>query len=163
MINDKQMDYVDWLMKREYQQVGFLPRQALTEYNERDQIILATENGDPSGYALFYDGRNGKRPRKDPATLRVHMIAIQDDARRVFHGTGLVSRLLYHAALNQFNTLALWCATDLDANKFWRALGFTNDRIRLGGEKDNRMHNHWFLELPAVRPLPHPNTASAGN
>ncbi len=113
----------------------------------------AAEGGDLCGFTTFYDGRNGKRPRIEPATIRIYQIAVQDDARRVFHGTGMISRLIYHAQTNGFTRLGLWCATDLPANMFWRALGFTQDKTRVGGDKDGRLHDHWYLDVPQHLPL----------
>lgn len=163
-MNDAELlKYADHLQKSCYQAVGFLPRQALSEYIERGQIIPASEGGEPCGFMTFFDGRNGKRPKNDPHTIRIYQIAIQDDARRIYHGTGLISRLLYHAALNDFTRLGLWCATDLPANAFWRALGFTQDKTRIGGNKDGRLHDHWYLDVPAPRTTTHAPRHSSPN
>jgi len=140
--------YVSALQNREHQSVGFLTHAALNEYHERHQIILASENNDPCGYTIFYDGRHGNRPKSHPAAIRVRQIAVEDPLRRIAHATGLISRLIYHAHATGFERLELWCATDLDAMKFWRALGFTEGKIRVGGNKDGRLHAFWSLAVP---------------
>lgn len=145
--------YVSHLQNKEYQSVGFLPHQALHEYHDRGQIILAAENDDPCGYMIYYDGRHGNRPRNHPAAIRVRQIAIEDPLRRIAHATGLISRLIYHAQTTGFQRLELWCAIDLDAMKFWRALGFTEGKVRIGGDKDGRIHAFWTLAVPD--PLPY--------
>lgn len=143
--------YVDSLQRRENQSVGFLTRTALAEYHARTQIVLASENNDPCGYMIFYDGRNGNRPVNHPAAIRLRQIAIDDRVRRIYHATGLISRLIYHAQANLFQRIELWCATDLDAMKFWRAIGFTEGRVRVGGNKDGRLHALWTLDVPTPR------------
>lgn len=151
MTRSDTVNYVSSLQKKEYQSVGFLPHAALDEYHERRQIILADENDDPCGYMIFYDGRSGNRPKNHPDAIRLRQIAIDDRVRRIYHGTGLISRLIYHAQANNFQRLELWCATDLNAVKFWRALGFTEGKVRVGGDKDGRLHALWTLAVPRPR------------
>lgn len=146
------MKYVSHLQNKEYQSVGFLPTVALSEYDQRGQIVLASENHDPCGYMIYYDGRRGNRPKNHPAGIRVRQIAIEDPLRRIAHATGLISRLIYHAQATRFQRLELWCAIDLDAMKFWRALGFTEGKVRAGGNKDGRIHAFWSLAVPAAQP-----------
>lgn len=140
--------YVTALQTRECHSVGFLTRTALTEYHERRQILLAAENDDPCGYLIYYDGRHGNRPKNHPTAIRIRQIAVEDPLRRIAHATGLISRLIYHAQTTRFDRLELWCATDLDAMKFWRALGFTQGKIRVGGNKNGRIHAFWSLAVP---------------
>ncbi len=142
------LNYVRTLQDQEYQSVGFLTTSALREYHQRRQIIPAFQDQDPCGYMIFYDGRNAKRPRNHPAAIRIRQIAIEHTVRRVYHGTGLISRAIYLAQARGFARLELWCAIDLPAMKFWRALGFTEQQLRIGGSKDNRIHALWTLDVP---------------
>lgn len=148
---DALLKYAVHLQRECTNELGFLTRQALNEYNQRGQIVPAIENGEPCGYMAFYDGRNGNRPRNDPNTIRIYQIAVQHDARRIYHATGLVSRLLYHAQANRFTAISLRCATDLPANKFWRALGFMRTETTVGGNGRGRLIDHWFID--ATNPL----------
>ncbi len=154
MTASRTVKYVSTLQNQECHSVGFLPHAALDEYDQRGQIVLAAENDDPCGYLIYYDGRTGNRPKKHPNAIRLRQIAIDDRVRRIYHGTGLISRLIYHAQANHFPRLELWCATDLDAVKFWRALGFTEGRTRIGGDKNGRIHTLWTLPVPQPQPFP---------
>ena len=134
------------------EELGFLPACAIREYHERGQIITATENADLASYALFFDGRNGKRPRLHPHTIKVHQICTHYDARRIALATELLRQLELRATRRNFTTLAAWVAQDLPANAFWNAAGFTIEAQRDGGTKRKRKHNLWVKHLP--RPLP---------
>lgn len=134
--------------RKHREELGFLPRLAITEYADRGQIIPALENGELAAYVLFYDGRNGNRPVRHPNTLHIHQICTQYDARRLQNATHLINRLLDRAIENRFTEITAWVATDIPANQFWRDVGFTHIASRLGGEKRNRIHNLWRMEVP---------------
>jgi hypothetical protein len=144
---DSIIAYADYLQSKHPDEVGFLTRQALREYAGRGQIFIECENNEPAAYLLFYDGRNGNRPRKHPTTTKIIQICTQWDARRIYHATKLVTRLLKRARNLGFESLKCWCAHDLDANLMWHTLGFTCDMQREGGRKRGRIHNHWHLNI----------------
>lgn len=144
--------YADALQRLLYDQIGFLPRVALAEYHARGQIRPALENGDPCGYLLWYDGRNGNRPRRDPWHLHIHQAAISYDVQRRQHGTALVKWLLRRASRNAFRTIGCWVASDIPANAFWRDLGFEHIATRIGGRRRNRLHNLWMRPVQPPGP-----------
>lgn len=144
------LTYVLSLQSKHHEAVGHLPPAALREYVQRDQIILDYENNQPCGYLLYYDGRNGNPPRSNPHHVRIYQCCVPDDARRILHGTTLINKLLQRIDPSRFAALTLWCATDLDSNAFWNALGFINDNLRIGGVKRGRLHNHWQYTIPAA-------------
>ena len=127
------LTYAIHLGQKEFDAIGFLPKVALQEYNDRHQIIPAVINNEPAGYALFYDGRNGNPPKRHPATIRIHQIAVQDDARRVLIATDLIRQVIAQPRLHHFDYLEAWVAFDLPANAFWHALKFDLIAQRLGG------------------------------
>lgn len=127
-------------------ELGFLPTLAITEYAERRQILPAVDNGDLAAYALFYDGRNGNPPKRNPGRLHVHQICTAHDTRRIYHATHLINALIERAQQRKFNEIAAWVADDIPANAFWQALGFKHIATRLGGQKRNRLHNLWLLD-----------------
>lgn len=139
--------YVEKMQRLHNEELGFLPSCAIREYVERDQVLPATENGELCSYALYFDGRNGKRPRLHPSTLKIHQICTQYDARFLHHATTLINRILAVATDKNFRTIQAWVATDIDANDFWSAVGFTCVAQRIGGKKRGRIHNLWELTL----------------
>lgn len=144
-------NYVMDLQRRNREELGFLPAMAIREYAARSQILPAGTNHDWYGYLLFYDGRNGNLPRKHPTTLKIHQVCIQYDVRRVLHATRLVDTIVQRAHDRGMTHVQAWVATDIDANAFWKALGFRIIDTRQGGRKRNRLHHLWSLKIPAVR------------
>lgn len=147
--------YACHLQRQHTDQLGFLPTVAIREYADRGQVIVATENDDPVSYVLFYTGRHGNRPKRDPLTCRIHQLCTQYDARRLAHATHLLNQVIDIATAAHFLELQAWVADDLPANDFWQAVGFHKVAQRWGGERRNRLHNLWKLELPAA-PTPTP-------
>ena len=135
-------------LQRQYtDELGFLPKLAIRQYAQRNQILLTHENKEPCAYALYYDGRNGNRPRLDPFTLRIHQLCTQYDARRLAHATRLINQVYDIAKTGHFNRIRAWVAQDIQANDFWKAVGFQLKGTRQGGRRRNRLHNLWILDL----------------
>lgn len=141
--------FVESEQKKNRDALGFLPRQAIEVYTDHGQIIPATCNGQLVSYCVFFDGQPGTRPKRDPYDLRIYQLCTDYDARRLQHATQLVNRLYDHATANRFRRIRLWCADDLPANDFWQTLGFVHHGTRKGGNKRDRIHNLWILQLPA--------------
>lgn len=144
------VDFCVHLQKQHRDELGFLPRLAFAEYYDRHQIIPAIENDDVCGYVLYFDGRNGKRPRLHPNTLKIHQACIQYDARRIEHATQIVQRVIAIAITKHFHRVEAWVATDLEANAFWSAIGFRIVATRAGGRKRDRIHNLYRYDIPAT-------------
>jgi len=152
--------YAEHLQRLHPEELGFLPRMSIREYSQRGQIIPAFENDDCCGYVLYYDGRNGNRPRKHPYTLKIHQMCVEYDARRVHHALDLFARTTRIAVCGGMTHIEAWVASDIDANAFWSATGCEHVATRMGGRKRHRLHNLWRFQLPAVLPAligPHHN------
>jgi len=126
------LPYLVSLMRANRESVGGLPAPAIQERIQRGTALLAEINSDPIGY-LLYD-RNG-------ATVRVPQACIQYDARRRKYGEALVVRLMEIAA--DADEVSLRCAADLEANVFWRDMGFTCVGTVAGGRRRGRTINCW--------------------
>lgn len=133
----KDLVYVVSLMRANRESVGGLPAPAILERIERGTVLLAEINGDPVGYVL-YDFRDG--------VLRIPQACIQYDARRRKYGEALVARMMErHAA--EIREVNLRCAADLEANVFWRDMGFTCVGTLAGGKRRGRTINVWTMWL----------------
>lgn len=130
------LTYVMSLMRANRESVGGLPEPAILERLERGTVMLAEINDDPVGYVL-YDLRH--------RVLRIPQACIQYDARRRKYGEALVVALLHrhHDAAE----ISLRCAADLEANVFWRDMGFTCVGTLPGGRRRGRTINCWTLWL----------------
>jgi hypothetical protein len=127
--------YVVSLMRANRESVGGLPVPAVQERIDRGTVLLASINDDPVGYVL-YDFRGG--------VLRVPQACIQYDARRRRYGEVLVARMIArHAA--ELREISLRCAADLEANVFWRDMGFTFVGAVPGGKRRGRTINLWTM------------------
>jgi hypothetical protein len=132
LANPSDLDYIMALQRRNRESVGGLPRPAFEERLARSAILLAAINGDPVGYIMF--DRRGD-------LVRVPQACIQYDARLRRYGLALVGTMLnLHADASE---VRLRCAADIDANIFWRSLGFTCVGTITGGTRRNRLLNLW--------------------
>ncbi len=140
--------YISSLQSANRNSVGWLPKAALLGYVQHGNFRLQFENDDPCGYLLFGTA-HGPRPKRDPLNLRITQVCIQVDARRLEQATKLIQDLQGHAALQGYHSLRLWCAADLDANRFWAAMGFACDGARLKNKTrgHGRFHLHWTRSL----------------
>jgi hypothetical protein len=126
------LTYIVSLMRANRESVGGLPAPAILERLKRGTVLLAKENDDPIGY-LLYDVRN--------KNIRIPQACIQYDARRRDFGIKLVNDLL--GAYPDAEQISLRCAADLEANLFWRDLGFTCTGTVPGGRRRGRTINYW--------------------
>ena len=149
VVNNHTFNYVPHLQNLHRSAVGFLPTVALREYQARKQLWIARDNGQPCGY-LAWGSFRGDRPKREPFTLKIIQACIDYDVRFRDHGAQLIYDLERTAIAAGIETLSLWCASDLQANQFWHALGFNPTGIRTGGSAfiKNRLHTHWTKTLP---------------
>ena len=140
--------YADCLMRQNLNSLGFLPFDALEKAAETGRLFIQSENGEPCGYCVI----GPLLP-----TVRIYQACIQYDVRRWKHGLALVGRIIERAKLAGCDAVSLWCASDLDANLFWKGAGFNQIGTRNGGcgeraqrlsaGRPYRQHNHWCLDL----------------
>jgi hypothetical protein len=129
--------YIVSLMRSNRESVGGLPVPAIQERLTRGTVWLCRVDGDPVGYVLF-DVRS--------RALRVPQACIQYDARRRKYGVALVGAVLA-AYAESVDEIALRCAADLEANTFWREMGFTCIGSVPGGKRRGRTINLWTMWL----------------
>lgn len=130
--------YVIDLAKKHTNELGFIPSPRIKEYIKKRRVYMEFENGEPCGYLI-------RGPFK-PVT-KIYQTCIQYDAQRRRHGFALLGRLIRDATRAGVGVISLFCADDLEANKFWKQAGFTFAGKRQGGESRDRMHNRWVMYL----------------
>jgi L-amino acid N-acyltransferase YncA len=135
------IDYVVSLSKKHYEEIGFLPKPRLEQYNQAGQLWSELENGELCGFMVWGAGW---------PVLRVYQVCIQYDAQRREHGINLVMRLITKADTEGYEAISCYVADDIEANKFWKQSGFTCIGQREGGARRGRKHNHWvmFMKSP---------------
>lgn len=129
------VDYVDSLQKKNAESLSFYPRAVFERESEAGRILLSLLNGEPCGYIYMGSGASG--------TLRCHQVCIQYDARRRMYGTQLAACLEERAVRLSCDVIRLRCGFDLDANEFWKSLGYVCVRHDTGGVRRQRTINVW--------------------
>lgn len=147
-VTDDTFEYVVDLQNKNRNSVGFLPFEALRQYQKVGRLWLERENDEPCGY-LAISRWTGRVTNRSPEELRVIQTCIQYDARRTEHGRSLVERAIELAVRSNLAAVTCWCASDLDANQFWAAMGFRRDGTRMAGRRRRRgaTHIHWRYEI----------------
>jgi GNAT superfamily N-acetyltransferase len=132
------IQYVDGLQKKNAEALSFYPRCVFERESEKGRIFLGLLNGEPCGY--LYMGATG-------TNVKCHQVCIQYDARRKLYGAALVVAMEDYARENGAHDLTLRCGFDLDANVFWKELGYTCIAVHDGGIRRMRKINVWRKEF----------------
>ena len=128
--------YVDALQKKNAEALSFYPKCVFEREAQNGRILLGLLNGQPCGY--LYVGATGN-------DVKCHQVCIEYDARRKLHGAALVAAMEDYAE-GAF-TLTLRCGFDLDANRFWKEMGYQCINIQDGGIRRMRKINVWRKSL----------------
>ena len=134
------VSFVDSLQRQAADQVAFYPRSALHGAVERGEIVTSLENGEPCGYLW----RGPARPGRD---LVIYQAVVHYDLRRRLHGAQMVAAVEELGRQSGCRAIRLRCRASLDANDFWRSLGFICTSTRPGGIRRNGQVNEWRRDL----------------
>lgn len=137
-VHPSMVDYVDQLQKKNAEALSFYPRTVFEREQAAGRLFLALLNGEPCGY--IYAGAQGK-------DVKCHQVCIQYDARRRLYGAGLVQVLESYASEGMASTVTLRCGFDIEANDFWRSLGYGVVAVHDGGIRRMRRINVWQKQL----------------
>ena len=130
--------YVDGLQKKNAESLSFYPMQTFERESAKGRIYLGLLNGEPCGY-IYRGSLRGD--------VRCHQVCIQYDARRRMYGAQLVACLEADAIDAKCGGITLRCGFDLDANDFWKSMGYGCVDIQTGGVRRMRQINVWRKPL----------------
>lgn len=137
--------YIDSLQKKNAEELSFYPRLVFEREIINQRILLARVNNEPAGY--LYHGALA-------ATLRIHQACIQYDLRGQLYGAALVNWLVALGRAAFSLKISLRCGSDIEANRFWKKMGFSCVAVTQGGVRRLRDINTWQLPLqPMLIPL----------
>jgi hypothetical protein len=143
-------------------QVGFLKRQAIEGKIGAGQALIAESSADYADYA-DEDKENAPlnlRPSAQSAGKRlgyvmgqdryfkhdnvglIHQMSVAPGRQRGFVGATLLKALFERASYGCL-LYSCWCAQDIEANRFWEAMGFVPLAYRAGSSKKGRVHIFW--------------------
>lgn len=134
------IDYVDSLQRKNAEALSFYPRQVFEREQEKGRLFLGMLNGEPCGY--LYVGAAG-------VDVKCHQVCIQYDARRRFYGAAIVAVMEQYASEAKSSSITLRCGFDLDANDFWKSMGYSCIAHQVGGVRRMRTINVWRKQLSA--------------
>ena len=143
--------FIDKLQKDNSYAVGFIQRTVWDKYvfgGERNFVVFVCEkNNDPVGYILLTPGI------KFGSYAKIQQIAIREDARRLDYGSALIAVVRDFCETFGRHGVTLRCRTDLESNKFWKALGFykygtwEKGKVNHVGFKASKDINLWAIDL----------------
>lgn len=134
------IDYIDGLQRKNAEQLSFYPRQVFEREQANGRLFLGMLNGEPCGY-LYVGAQN--------RDVKCHQVCIQYDARRRLYGAAIVSVMEQYASEGKASSITLRCGFDLDANDFWKSLGYSCIAHQVGGVRRMRTINVWRKQLTA--------------
>ena len=132
------IDYIDSLQRKNAEALSFYPRQVFEREHEKGRLFLGMLNGEPCGY--LYVGSQGK-------DVKCHQVCIQYDARRRLYGAAIVAVMEQYADEGKASSITLRCGFDLDANDFWKSLGYDCVAHHTGGVRRMRTINVWRKQV----------------
>jgi len=133
------LKFLDALSKKNGHCVGFLPLIAYEEALNLGRVTLLFYNDEPAGYMI-------RGPVKE--CTKIYQLVIAEELRRIENGTTLLDNLRQKAVAGKAYEISLHCAEDLEANRFWQALGFQKVGQRLKDKTGRRWQNHYRQDLP---------------
>lgn len=132
------VQYIDDLQRKNAEALSFYPLSVFEREKEKGRLFLGLLNGEPCGY--LYAGAAGEH-------VKCHQVCIQYDARRRLYGGAIVGALEEYA--QNARSITLRCGFDLDANDFWKSMGYECVFIQDGGVRRMRKINIWRKWLQA--------------
>lgn len=131
------LESVDELMKKNSQTLGFLPKEALQSYLEKNNVIGAISDDDNLvGYLLF--GANSEYFRI------THLCVVEE-----YQGQG-IARKLVNKLIESVSTqkaIKLNCRRDYPVNDLWPKLGFTAVDEKRSRAREEHFLTRWQLIL----------------
>lgn len=134
--------------RRETDAIGFLPRSALERHHHKGLIFTVEEDGELLGF-------NIRSPLQPGYTIQIHQAFTVDAVRRLAHQTKLICHIASQARSERAVAIILKCGDDLEANRFWKAIGFEQFDQTRGGKRRGRLINHFrfpLLSNPSILP-----------
>ena len=126
------------MQRKNAEVLSFCPTQVFERELANERIHIAWFNNEPCGY--IYHGAFGQK-------LKIHQACIQYDLRGKLYGAALIGDLLNRLDGMNVASIHLNCGSDIEANSFWRHMGFYCEQVRAGGVRRMRDINCWRYDL----------------
>ena len=159
------LPFIDALQKKQSKQVGFLHAATLRGKLELGHVLVADVGGVPAGYLIGCD----RYFKRDDVGV-VYQINVVPELRRSLVAAALL-RAQFERSAYGCRLYCCWRAQDIEANRFWEAMGFvplafrTGSRTR-GAKGTPRVHVFWQKRIRAgddVTPWWFPSQTDGGS
>tara|TARA_B100000427_G_scaffold260318_1_gene224596 strand:+ start:233 stop:847 length:615 start_codon:yes stop_codon:yes gene_type:complete len=132
------LKYIDHLQRKNAEELAFYPNQVFEREVSNHRVLLAKVNSEPAGY--IYHGALGQ-------VCKIHQACIEYDLRGQLYGAALIRNLFSLADASNVLSITLRCGSDIEANMFWKAMGFYCEAVTAGGVRRMRDINCWRYDL----------------
>src|SRR4051812_19382680 len=147
------LPFIDALQKKHTKQVGFMPTTALVGKIRLGHVIVAwasrpcSAESDMGETPMPHEERVGYLIGNDQYFKRDDVGCIFQTNVAPGHQRSFVGAMLLKAQFERSaygcKLYCCWCAQDIEANRFWEAMGFVPLAFRAGSEKKQRVHIFW--------------------
>ena len=128
---------VDKLMKSNSKTLGFLPREALLDYINKEGVLGAKTSDDQLvGYLLY---------AAYPSYFRITQLCVSEDFRNQGIAKRFIDKLKKSATTQKI--IKLRCRRDFPAHGMWPELGFVPLYEKPGRSAAGHLLTHWYLIL----------------
>jgi hypothetical protein len=137
-----------------------MPTKTLEGKIAKGEVIVAECDGVAVGYCI---GADRYFKREDVGVI--YQMNVEAGKQRSFVGAALLKAMFDRAAYG-CKLFCCWCAQDIEANKFWEAMGFLPLAFRAGSESKSRVHIFWQKRIRAgdvATPYWFPSQTSGGS
>jgi N-acetylglutamate synthase-like GNAT family acetyltransferase len=122
------LDAIKKLADSNKDSIGFVMRSALAFGIEHRWLLVAEHNGQVTGFAHY-------RHRRDQQST-LYELCVREESRGQQIGKMLINALLEEARAQGKTCLLLKTPTDLQANGFYKHLGFVKREVQPGKKRD---------------------------
>ena len=176
------LPFIDALQKKTTKQVGFMPTKQFEGKIARGEVLVAEVNAEtgnlnaqcpdsgiqvsafrfqrsPAGYLIGAD----RYFKRDDVGI-IYQLNVAPQHRRSLVAAALLKAQFDRSAYG-CRLYCCWCAQDLEANRFWEAMGFVPLAFRAGSERKSRVHIFWqkrICEGDKVTPWWFPSQTTGG-
>lgn len=112
-------------VREDAEMIGWLPFPFYETLHQEGRLVTVTSNGELVGFLAW-------RRACAWGVAKIIQTWVRRDARMIEHGRALVSRVSACALAEGAAWLSCWVAEDLEAMRFWPAVGFTSIERRVG-------------------------------
>ncbi|MCA9968712.1 MAG: GNAT family N-acetyltransferase [Anaerolineales bacterium] len=121
---DSDLDEIKKIADSHKKELGFIRRPALARSIAQEELIVAANGVGIMGFIQYHH-------RRDEQTT-LHNIVVVQSFRKIGVGQKLIQRLEAEAIAMDQNTILLKCPEDLDANEFYKSIGYSETNKETG-------------------------------